>query len=82
LDDIDTLLTTPLVIPVLKVIVMVVGSGNPPGTTGEEQDKSVIVLPLKVPFTLAKTGCVVNSMIMAITENKTLGIEFFKIHPP
>ena len=78
----DTLSTIPLVRPVLKVIVIVVGSGNPPATGGEKQDRSVIVLPLNVPFTLANTDCVVNSMKMTIIENKTLKIEFFKMHFP
>jgi len=58
--------------PVLKAIVREVDSGNPPVINGLEQVKSVMVLPLNVPSTLARTGRVVSTVKMTKKENKTL----------
>ena len=55
---------------------MLVGSGF---SAGNDVQVSVVnVLPLNVPLTLAKTGCVVSSSKKANRGNKTPGIEFFK----
>ena len=77
LEDMVTLFTMPPEMPVLKEIVMLDGSAGSV-IKGSEQDSTVNVLPLNVPSTLARTGCVINIMKTAITQAKILYTEFFK----
>ena len=76
----DTLFTPPGVPGELREIVMLAGSKTSV-TRGVVQESWVVVLPLKVPSTLAATGPVASSNKTDRTENKNPGAEFVKDPP-